>query len=333
LNFGSIYGKTQTPIVVNQSKFLSKNHPVQFHLRNVCLMTLIMVTTPALTFADGERAFHVRLDPAMGSETKTGRLIVLLIADSSKVPKRTSPVDGPFWDDPQPIFAVDANLSPNGFATLNDKSDCFPVRPSQLKPGRYRAQARFDLKRANSNWRREPGNLWSDEVAFEVRNTSDKQVVEMVLSKVVEQEVVQQVDGVEWFEIPSKLLSKFRGREVILRAGIVLPQNYNRLQEYPAIYEVPGFGDDHLGAVRGRPRGSGDTSEAGVLGKSSFRIVLDPEGPNGHSLFANSANNGPCGQALTEELIPALEQPDRVGSDFSKLDSFSGRYGRQFLSE
>ena len=293
--------------MVNQSIFLSKNHPVQFHLRNVCLMMLVMATTPAMMFADAEREFHVRLDPAMGSETKTGRLIVFLIGDSSKVSKRTSPVDGPFWDDPQPIFAMEATLSPNGFVTLDDKSDCFPVRPSQLKPGSYRAQARFDLIRANSSWRREPGNLWSDEVAFEVRNTSDKQVVEMVLSNEVEQAVVKQVDGVEWFEIPSKLLSKFRGREVMLRAGIVLPQNYSRVQKYPAIFEVPGFGDDHLGAMRGRPRGIGDTSDAGLLAKSSFRIVLDPEGPNGHSLFADSANNGPCGRALTEELIPALE--------------------------
>ena len=227
--------------MVNQSIFLSKNHPVQFHLRNVCLMMLVMATTPAMMFADAEREFHVRLDPAMGSETKTGRLIVFLIGDSSKVSKRTSPVDGPFWDDPQPIFAMEATLSPNGFVTLDDKSDCFPVRPSQLKPGSYRAQARFDLIRANSSWRREPGNLWSDEVAFEVRNTSDKQVVEMVLSNEVEQAVVKQVDGVEWFEIPSKLLSKFRGREVMLRAGIVLPQNYSRVQKYPAIFEVPGF--------------------------------------------------------------------------------------------
>ena len=45
-----------------------------------------------------------------------------------------------------------------------------------------------------------------------------------------------------------------------------------------------------------------------VLATSAFWIVLDPEGPNGHTLFADSANNGPCGKALVEELIPALEK-------------------------
>src|SRR5207237_5249903 len=37
------------------------------------------------------------------------------------------------------------------------------------------------------------------------------------------------------------------------------------------------------------------------------QIALDPESGNGHTLFANSDNNGPRGDALVEELIPALE--------------------------
>ena len=267
----------------------------------------MMATTPDMTMADTQRVVQVRLGPAIGSETKTGRLIVFLIADSAKIPKNTSPVDGPFWDDPQPLFAMDATLVPDSVVTLDDKSDSFPVRLSQLKPGTYRVQARLDLSRSNSSWRREVGNLWSDEVKFEVGNSDAKQIVELVLSNVIEPVVAKQVDGVEWFEVPSKLLSQFRGRDVMLRAGVVLPQNFIATQKYPAIYEVPGFGDDHRGAMRSRSRGTTDNSDAALLSKSSFRIVLDPEGPNGHSLFADSANNGPCGQALTEELIPALE--------------------------
>jgi hypothetical protein len=48
-------------------------------------------------------------------------------------------------------------------------------------------------------------------------------------------------------------------------------------------------------------------SPAGQLARDCFWIVLDPESGNGHTLFADSANNGPCGAALVEELIPALE--------------------------
>jgi S-formylglutathione hydrolase FrmB len=36
-------------------------------------------------------------------------------------------------------------------------------------------------------------------------------------------------------------------------------------------------------------------------------VVLDPDCRLGHHVFADSANNGPCGRALLEELIPYIE--------------------------
>jgi hypothetical protein len=39
---------------------------------------------------------------------------------------------------------------------------------------------------------------------------------------------------------------------------------------------------------------------------------LDPEVPLGHSAFANSANNGPVGDALVQELIPEIERRFRA---------------------
>lgn len=278
---------------------------VQSNLRAVCFLIMIAFSQLACQ-ADTGRVFQVRLNANVAKEAIAGRVIVFLIADQSKVPKRSSPVDGPFWDDPQPLFATDAKLTANAFVTLDDKSDCFPVQPSQLAPGKYRAQARLDQSRANSSWRREAGNLWSDEVAFEVGSSGKPQIIELTLTHVVAPQSVKQVDGVEWFEVQSKLLSQFRGHDVMLRAGVVLPQSIDPTLKYPAIYEIPGFGDDHRSAGGNRRRGN-ENSDAAKLAKSSFRIVLDPEGPNGHSLFADSASNGPCGQALTQELIPALE--------------------------
>ena len=279
---------------------------VQSKFRTACFLIMIAMSQ-LVCQADTGRVFQVRLGSEVAKEDSiSGRIIVFLIADQSKVPKRSSPVDGPFWDDPQPLFATDTKLTANALVTLDDKSDCFPVQPSKLAPGKYRAQARLDRSRANSSWRREAGNLWSDEVAFEVTSSDKQQIIELTLSNVVEPTSDKQVDGVEWFEVRSKSLSQFRGRDIILRAGVVLPQSIDPTLKYPTIYEIPGFGDDHRSAGGNRRR-TNENSDAAKLAKSSFRIVLDPEGPNGHSLFADSANNGPCGQALTQELIPALE--------------------------
>lgn len=251
--------------------------------------------------------FRVMLAPGARQEPARGRLIVLLVREGSKVAHDAEPVDGPFWDDPQPLFGRDAKLAPGETALIDDAADGFPLKPSQLEPGTYRAQARFDLARLDSDWRREPGNLWSDAASFEVRAGGSAQPVELVLTHVVTVEPPPASDGVEWFELRSELLSWFRGHDVRLRAGVVLPRDLDAKRRYPAVYEVPGFGGNHLGAAGGRRRRAQEGAAA-RLARASFRIVLDPEGPNGHTLFADSANNGPCGEALVKELIPALEK-------------------------
>ncbi|MEQ1891681.1 MAG: alpha/beta hydrolase-fold protein [Planctomycetota bacterium] len=264
---------------------------------------LFVLLTPALA---AQANFRVTLDGSARSEPARGRLVVFVIREGSRVADR-EPIDGPFWDDPQPLFGLDAELAPGASVVIDDRADAFPLEPSQLAPGKYRAQARFDLVRANSEWRREPGNLWSDAASFEVVAGKSGEVA-LALTHVVAAEPLPKVEGVEWFELRSELLSKFRGHDVFLRAGVVLPKDYDPARKYPAQYEVPGFGGDHRGAAGGRRRRNAEEGPTAELARASFRVVLDPEGPNGHSLFADSENNGPCGAALVEELIPALEK-------------------------
>jgi S-formylglutathione hydrolase FrmB len=258
--------------------------------------------------APEETVFEVSLSPDVPAEPASGRLIVFVIHEDSPLFERADPVGGPFWSDPQPLFGVDATFTPGESVRVDDAADAFPHPPSALAPGRYQAQARFDRHRSNSSWRREAGNLWSDVVSFEVGAGDGERLVELTLAHVVEPDPLPEVEGVEWFEMRSERLSAFRGEEVLLRAGVVLPTDYDPERRYPAQYEVPGFGGDHRGAAwrRGGRRGS-ERGASAELSAHSFRIVLDPEGPNGHTLFADSANNGPCGEALVRELIPALE--------------------------
>jgi hypothetical protein len=117
------------------------------------------------------------------------------------------------------------------------------------------------------------------------------------------------IPGVEKFQMRSTLLSTFLGRDVFLTAGVVFPRNFNPNATYPVIYHISGFGGDWreaLGIAQMRDRAQGDSPLA-RLASGAFSIVLDAESPNGHTLWADSANNGPVGQALIEELIPALE--------------------------
>ena len=64
------------------------------------------------------------------------------------------------------------------------------------------------------------------------------------------------------------------------------------------ILTIPGFGGTHHGGSTPRP--VAERNEGGV---EFLRVVLDPSCRLGHHVFADSANNGPVGEALTTELI------------------------------
>jgi hypothetical protein len=253
-------------------------------------------------------SFEVSFDAGLRGEPATGRLVVYLIREGAHVAPGAEPSDGPFWDDPQPLFGLGVTgLGPGASAVVDDGATSFPVRLSRLPAGTYRAQAVLDLCSDDSQWKREPGNLYSEPVTVRIGDVDGPQRFTLRLTHAVTERPDPEIAGVERFRIRSKLLSEFRGREVMLRAGVVLPVGYDPGRAYPAVYEVPGFGGDDRGAFRVAGDGRDPRTPQGVLLANCFWIVLNPESGNGHTLLADSANNGPCGRALVEELIPALE--------------------------
>jgi hypothetical protein len=254
--------------------------------------------------------FRVTLDRAAARQPQTGRLVIYLIRDGAAVEPGAVPADGPFWDAPQPMYGIDVtNLLPGTHIDIVQPEDSFPVAMAELPPGRYRAQAVLDVRSQHSKWKLEPGNLFSDPIEFTLAGEDDAAVHELRLTSVIPERAVPEIGGVEVIEVRSRILSLFHGHDVHLRAAVVLPRDHNPERQYPAVYEVPGFGGDHFrafGYVLERSNAPEDSPEA-ALATDAFWIVLDPESANGHTLFADSANNGPRGQALVSELIPAIE--------------------------
>ena len=275
------------------------------------LTAFVLALASATPAARAGAVFHVSFSRQVRAEPATGRLLVFLVRDGRRTRPGTQPLDGPSWTDPQPLFGIDVkDLQPGAVATVDDSATSFPEKPSVLPPGTYLAQARLDTSRTNSEWRRDPGNLFTrNVVTFTVENGKDT-VVDLALDAATTPEPMPRVDGVEVFEMRSKLLSEFRGHDVMLRAGVRLPLDYDPAKSYAAVYEVPGYGGDHRGAFDEKRRVSATRpgTGAGDMARAAFWIVLDPESSNGHTLFANSSNNGPCGDALVRELLPALEQ-------------------------
>lgn len=259
--------------------------------------------------------FLVELDPGMDAPARDGRVVVYLIEPDSSISERTPPAMAPFFSDPQPVYGVDVRgFGPGDMVRVDDASSVgFPSATGELEPGEYRVQAVFDWQSESGSWYREPGNVFSA-VVTATKGQSGGVVVPITLTNSVPAPPEPSVAGGQFFEVRSELLSAFRGRDVFLRAGVALPIDHDPMREYPAIYEIPGFGGDRSSALREvqRRRSLDAGSDEEALARSAFRIVIDPDGPNGHTLLADSANNGPVGRAIVEELIPALERRYRL---------------------
>lgn len=242
--------------------------------------------------------FRLTFDPQLSGQPFTGRVYVSL----SKTEPRT-PRSGPNWFRPEPFFAGDVSgWKPDEPFLLTGSALAYPTPLAKVEPGSYWVQAVMDFNRGERSFAG-PGNGYSKAVKLEIDPAKTGRV-DIHLDQVVPPGKFPEGERVKLFERPSKLLSDFHGRPVTLRAGVILPKSYklDPKRRYPVVYEIPGFGGTHTMAAGIERRNPTD-----VAGVEMLWVVLDPSCTWGHHVFADSANNGPVGQALVEEFIPQLE--------------------------
>ncbi len=94
---------------------------------------------------------------------------------------------------------------------------------------------------------------------------------------------------------------------MFIEAGVVSPPTEKLGDRRPPVcYSIHGFGGSHRSAWR-----AGERLRKRMLEDDyppMLYVFLNAQYPLGHHEFADSVNNGPWGQALTEEFIPALEE-------------------------
>ena len=268
-----------------------------------CLVLFASWTTPVSVSADVP-IFKVKFDKSLRSSPFTGRVTVFC-GSSNREPRC-----GPNWFHPEPFISKDViNWSPGKTLTI-DATDgdtiTFPRNLDSIDWTNYKAQA---VARWNT-WEREvgtgPGNAFSEAVKITSDNQSE---VELTLNRTVPEPEWPDSRWSKLLRVHSKLLSNFHKKDVYLHATVVLPKSYydQPQRRYPTIFTIPGFGGTHRHGFRDRP-----VDENNAEGVEFFRVMLDPSCPLGHHVFADSANNGPYGTALVEELIPTFDQEFRT---------------------
>lgn len=239
----------------------------------------------------------------------SGRILLFMCHSDEKEPARSGWLNF-FWD-PQPVFGIDVtNLSPGVEVVFNSTNFWSPESLSyngsdDMPPGTYYAQALVDLDNLHAGWHN-PGNLYSPMVKCQGGT------LKLVMDKTMAEEPPpKDTDRVKRVEIRSKLLSDFCGREVMLHAGVIIPSTFreNPNQQFPALYECPPSGMDYTAAWW---RFEQEQKRKRNQSLEMLRVYLGDQGPLGDTLCANSANNGPVGDALVQELIPEIEKQFRA---------------------
>jgi hypothetical protein len=279
---------------------------------------LIFAASGAFSGAASADVWRVKLDPAARTEPASGRIVLFFMTPNPNANRREwpndLPIDGPFFERPQPIASqAVVNFKPGDVITLDGSSLAWPKSLDTLD-GTVRVQALLDIDWTERSHTDGPGNLFSDVLEVELSATRSDNI-DLTLSNVVKPRGERKdFKNLKWVSLRSERLSKFHGRDVYHRAGVALPKGYNipdyPRQQWPVFYVIPGYGgrdDEAVGwAEMLMTEGVEDIAPIAVY------IVLDPESPLGHHGFCDSANNGPVGEALVKEFIPYLESQFRL---------------------
>jgi S-formylglutathione hydrolase FrmB len=140
--------------------------------------------------------------------------------------------------------------------------------------------------------------------------------IRLELNKIIPPEKLpSDTEYTKFLKIQSPLLTKFHGRSIFLRVGVLLPHDYERESErrYPLLVAIGGFGSRYTRLIN-YMRKDADSRKMWLEDDTPrmIQIFLDGDGPYGDPYQINSANHGPYGDALTQELIPQIERQFRV---------------------
>jgi len=277
-------------------------------------MNFLLISLLAL--GSGPR-FEVALAADVNPQWTSGRMLLVIGSADSKDPRRQI---GQTGMDGAPILGCDvAELKRGSPVVLDEHSAIAPIASlAALPAGDYSVQAVF---RCNPDLRLvvAPGNLSSEPVKVHL-DPASAATIQLQLARVdPPEELPPDTDEVKFLKFESKKLSAFWKRPIFLRAGVRLPRDFasDTSKRYPLHVRIGGFGSRFTGIGRGRGR----TAEADDAPRF-VTLQLDGAGPLGDPYQVDSENHGPYGAAITEELIPFVEQKFRcIGEPRARFTS------------
>jgi Putative esterase len=292
----------------------------------------------------------------------TGRLVVLAASNAQPEPRMAIGMSGPA------MFGVDIErLRPDQSAIVDAQAVGFPVEDlSKLPAGEYFVQAvviRYtEVRRADGHtlWlpmqhRRMPfhvlpGNLYSQVQKLRLDPAAGFDVKLSLTETIPALEEPKDTQWLRHVRVQSKILSDFWGTPMYLRATVLTPRGFDEhpRARYPALYAQsnepepfyfnpdPASHEKQLGVKNDNVQTGYEFYKTWISdGFPRFAVVVvEQSSPYFLEAYSvDSANHGPYGKALTEELIPLLEKKFRlIAKPYARIVEGASTGGWETLS-
>ena len=246
----------------------------------------------------------------------TGKIFLYLSKDNKE------PKDGSVGIAFFPCMSAEVtNIKPGSIVIMDDKANSFPVKLSDIERGEYYAQVVWDRNSGGRAIAASAGNMFSKPEKF-VFTKDFAKTFAIVCNQVIPEPVFKETEFVTELKAPSSLLTSFHKKAMTVDAAIILPAEYFKepQRRFPVMFIASGYGGDYHfysgdSVTRSRP----------IDSIACITVFLDGNCSLGHSVYANSDNNGPWGDALVKEFIPLLETKYRCnGARFLRGHSSGG---------
>jgi hypothetical protein len=327
-------------------------------LIRICLVGLL-----ASAFSTGNekttRAAQFRVEIVFSEDLSRspidGRVYLLISTDNKEEPRFEIEEDE---TKSQQIFGVDVEgVSANVPMVVDTRVLGYPTKSlADIPSGNYYVQAVLQryttFHRADGHvvklprdegegqrWNSKPGNFYSDPALLHIDPRDSGSVRVTMTHAIPPVKMPSDTPYIKHVRIKSEMLTKFWGAPMYLGAIILLPEGWETHPDahYPLMIEHTHFPSDFPGfitvlptALNGRNRALADYAykfyQDWTSGRLPRMIMVEIQHANPYyddSYGVNSANIGPYGDAIVQELIPYVEQVFRgIGQGWAR-----GLYG------
>ena len=302
------------------------------HLRTLLLLAAVTAAAAsagaqhgAAQTRQGPRV-EISFSPALRDGPITGMVYLAISKTNSTTPIEQTDPEG------APLFSTFVkSLNPGAAAIITSDNPGHPVASLRDIPaGEYWVQpfvnvyTRFPRSDGHTvwmhmdqwegqNWKRSPGNMYGDPVRLRFDPASSAPI-RLVADKIIPPVVVPPDTAmVKRIKMQSQVLTKWWGQPIFLGATILLPKDYDKHPDvrYPVNYIQGHFS---LRAPGGFGQG-GEFDKLWLADGTPRFIYVTLQHPSPYyddSYGVNSENNGPYGEAIMQELLPAIETQFRV---------------------